>query len=156
MDLSLEKKIQILIDDGTGDVHRLEDMLVRNKTGKKLYNSDLLYLEKISPDEKPVVFTDDTFVFKKETKVDAVKEIVKQTVEQTSKLTIKRRIPVKLIITLSSIIVVSGLVFLGLYFQLDFLSDILIYNEFRDLFFTNIILPICNMELYWNPCPILN
>jgi hypothetical protein len=66
MTLSQEQTIQDLIDNGLGDSLRLEDMLTRIRKDKPLYNSDLLYLEKISPTEKPIVFTDKPFVYEKE------------------------------------------------------------------------------------------
>ncbi len=169
MSSTFGKTIQRLIDENLGDQHRLEDIQRRITLGRKIYNSDILYVEKLSEVvDAPVVFGEEPFVFQKETKTQAVKEIVKQTVEQTaklaigqtieqtSKLTIKRTIPVKLIIILSSIIVVSVLSFLALYFNLHFLSDVLIYNQLHDLIFTNILLPICDAELYWNPCHMLN
>jgi hypothetical protein len=169
MNSNFGKTIQKLIDENVGDQHRLEDMQKRITLGRNLYNSDILYLKKLTElVDDPVVFGEEPFVFEKETKIQAVKGIVKQTVEQTAKLAVeqtveqtsklitKRTIPVKLIIILSSLIVVSGLAFLAVYFQLLFLPDILIYNQLHDLFFTNIILPMCDMELYWNPCHILN
>ncbi len=169
MNSNFGKTIQKFIDENVGDQHRLEDMQRRITLGRDLYNSDILYIKKLTDLlDVPVVFSEEPFVFEKETKVHAVKEIVKhtventaklaveQTIEQTSKLTVKRRIPVKLIIILLSIIVISGLAFLAFYFNLVSLSDIIIYNELDDLFYTNIILPICDMELYWNPCPILD
>ncbi len=169
MNSNFGKTIQRLIAENVGDQHRLEDMQIRITLGKDLYNSDILYIKKLTElVDKPVVFDEKPFVFEKETKVHVVKEIVKhtventaklaveQTVEQTSKLITKRTISVKLIIILSSIIVVSGLAFLTAYFNLYSLPEILIYNQLRDLFFTNIILPMCDMELYWNPCHILD
>lgn len=169
MNSDFGKTIQRFIDGNMGDQRRLEDMQRRITLGIKLYNSDTLYLKKLTElVDDPVVFDDEPFVFQKETKVHAVKEIVKhtventaklaveQTVEQTAKLITKKRIPIKLIIIPSSIIAVSVLAFLALYFNLNFMSEYLIYNELRDLFFTNIIWPMCEMELYWNPCHILD
>lgn len=43
---SVKEKIQYLIDVGEGDSMRLEEMLLRVKNNKKLYNSDLNYLKK--------------------------------------------------------------------------------------------------------------
>lgn len=168
MNSNFGKTIQRLIDENVGDEHRLEDIQRRITLGKDLYNSDIQYLKKLTElVDDPVVFGEEPFVFEKQTKTDAVKEIVKQTVEntaklavnqtveQTSKLITKRTISVKLVIILSSIIVVSGLSFLAVYYNL-YLPDVIIYNQLRDLFFTNIILPMCEMELYWNPCHILD
>ena len=167
MSSNFGKIIQKFLDEDIGEQLRLEEMQRRYDKSGKLYNSDILYLEKLTEREDvPIVFGEEPFVFTKETKTKAVKEIVhtventaklaiEQTIEQTSKLTIKRTIPVKLII-LSSIIIVSVLSFLALYFNLYFLPDILIYNELYDLIFTNIILPMCDVELYLNPCHILD
>ncbi len=169
MNSNFGKTIQKFIDENIGDQHRLEDMQRRITLGRDLYNSDILYIKKLNElVDAPVVFSEEPFVFEKETKVHAVKGIVKQTVEntaklavqqtveQTSKLITKRRIPVKLIIILSSIITVSVLAFLAFYFNLVSLSDVIIYNQLHDLIFTNIIWPICDMELYVNPCHILD
>jgi hypothetical protein len=41
-----------LIEEDKGDLLRLRDMLVRLRTGKKLYNSDVSYLEKLNPEIK--------------------------------------------------------------------------------------------------------
>ena len=120
----------------------------------------MLYLEKLTELVNiPVVFGEEPFVFQKETKAKAVKEIiqtVEQTAKQTAKLAVKRTIPVKLTIILLSIIIASVLVFLAVYFDFYLISDILIYNELHDLIFTNIIFPICDMELYWNSCNTLD
>ena len=160
MSSNFGKIIQKFLDEDIGEQLRLEEMQRRYDKSGKLYNSDILYLEKLTEREDvPIVFGEEPFIFQKETKAQAVKQIVKQTVEQTveqtTKLTKKRTIPVKLII-LSSIIIVSLLSFLALYFNLYFLPDILIYNELYDLIFTNIILPTCDVELYLNPCHILD
>lgn len=79
MTLSQEQKIQNLIDNDLGESLRLEDMLTRIRKGKELYNSDLQYLEKISPTEKPIVFTDKPFVFEKETTKDIITKKVLST-----------------------------------------------------------------------------
>jgi len=168
MNSNFGKTIQRLIDENVGDQHRLEDMQRRITVGRELYNSDILYLEKLTElVDDPVVFSDEPFVFEKETKVQAVKGIVKQTVENTAKLAVnqtveqtskpitKRTISVKLVIILSSIPVIAGLAFLAVYYNL-YLPDVIIYNQLQDLFFTNIILPMCEMDLYWNPCHILD
>ena len=154
--MNFGKIIQKFLDENIGDQLRLEEMQKRYDKSGKFYNSDVLYLEKLTElVDVPVVFGEEPFIFQKETKTNSVKEIV-QTVEQTAKQTIKRTIPVKLIIIFLSIITVSVLSFLALYFNLHLLHDILIYNQLRDLIFTNIILPMCDMELYWNPCHILD
>ncbi len=48
----MELIITDLIDENQGDIMRLEDMLNRVRTGKKLYNSDKLYIEKLTPEIK--------------------------------------------------------------------------------------------------------
>lgn len=60
MDL-LEEKIKSLLDNNIGDYIRLYEMLDRHKSGKTLYNSDVDYIEKLSPttseskvEEKPI------------------------------------------------------------------------------------------------------
>jgi len=60
MDL-LEQKIVSLIDNNMGDSQRLNEMLCRYRSGKELYNSDIDYIEKLSPttniskvEEKPI------------------------------------------------------------------------------------------------------
>lgn len=60
MDL-LEQKIVSLIDNNMGDSQRLNEMLDRHRSGKELYNSDIDYLERLSPttitpkiEEKPI------------------------------------------------------------------------------------------------------
>ena len=65
MDSKIANKIQNLIDTGTGDLCRLEEMLMRVKIEKKLYNSDITYVEMICPEdnENPIVFGDEPFVF---------------------------------------------------------------------------------------------
>ena len=60
MDL-IEDKIASLIDNNLGDSQRLTEMLDRCKSGKTLYNSDVDYIERLSPttieskvEEKPI------------------------------------------------------------------------------------------------------
>ena len=60
MDL-LEEEIVSLIDHHIGDFNRLNEMLDRHRSGKTLYNSDIDYIEKLSPttkiteiEEKPI------------------------------------------------------------------------------------------------------
>lgn len=60
MDL-LEEKIKSLLDNNVGDYVRLYEMLERHRSGKTLYNSDIDYIEKLSPttiipkvEEKPI------------------------------------------------------------------------------------------------------
>lgn len=113
MSSSLEKKIQDLIDNGLGESMRLEDMLTRIRKDKPLYNSDLLYLEKISPTEKPIVFTDKPFVFEKETKKDIITKKV---------LSTKTKIGVPLVIVGAGL----SILFLATYLEIlplcDFIS----------------------------------
>jgi len=150
--LSFGKIIQRFLDENIGDQLRLEEMQRRFDEDGNLYNSDVLYLEKLTElDDNPVVFSEEPFVFEKQTKVKDVKKIVKQTVN----LTTKQRIPLKLIIIPFSIVLVLGLAFLALHFNLYYVPDVFFVEGIRDLFFTNILLPICDMELYWNPCGII-
>lgn len=51
MDL-LEEKIVSLIDNNLGDSQRLNEMLHRHRSGQTLYNSDVDYIEKLSPTTK--------------------------------------------------------------------------------------------------------
>ena len=60
MDL-MEEKIISLIDNNMGDSQRLTEMLHRYRSGKPLYNSDIDYIERLSPtsniseiEEKPI------------------------------------------------------------------------------------------------------
>ena len=93
MNSNFGKTIQRLIDENAGDQHRLEDMQRRITLGRSLYNSDILYIKKLTElVDNPVVFGDEPFVFEKETKVHAVKEIVKQTVENTAKLAVEQTV----------------------------------------------------------------
>lgn len=68
---SYETLILRLISEQTGDQFRLEDMLVRSKAGKKLYESDISYIQRLSPKviEKPVVFTEEPYVHKEIPKI---------------------------------------------------------------------------------------
>lgn len=46
---NLGKKINFLIENNLGDSNRLNELLDRIKSGKQLYNSDINYVEKLSP-----------------------------------------------------------------------------------------------------------
>lgn len=50
--LEIDEKIMQLISDKTGDTYRLEEMLVRLRTGKALYNSDKKYIDIFFPDSQ--------------------------------------------------------------------------------------------------------
>ncbi len=50
--LTIDDKIMQLILDKTGDTYRLEEMLVRLRTGKALYNSDKKYIDIFFPDSQ--------------------------------------------------------------------------------------------------------
>ncbi len=64
--ISLGLAITALIEEDKGDLFRLRDMLVRLRSGKKLYDSDIKYLKKLNPQienrtviiEKPIKFID--------------------------------------------------------------------------------------------------
>ncbi len=64
--VSNETLILRLLAEQVGDQLRLEDMLDRCKDGKKLYKSDISYLQRLSPKdtENPIVFTEEAFVYK--------------------------------------------------------------------------------------------
>ena len=63
---SNETIILSLLAEQEGDQLRLQDMLDRCKDGKKLYKSDMSYLQRLSPKdtENPIVFTEEEFVYK--------------------------------------------------------------------------------------------
>lgn len=51
----IEAKIISIIDNKKGDLDRLNEMLERVKSDKPLYNSDIKYIEKLSPTTEPIV-----------------------------------------------------------------------------------------------------
>ena len=57
--------IRYLLDEQLREQIRLEEMLQRHKNGKKLYNSDLAYINNLYPqdNEEPVTFSEETFIF---------------------------------------------------------------------------------------------
>jgi len=57
--------IRYLLDEQIGEQMRLEEMLQRCQGGKKLYNSDLAYINNLYPqdNEEPVTFSEETFIF---------------------------------------------------------------------------------------------
>ncbi len=63
--VSNETMILRLLAEQVGDQNRLEDMLDRCKAGKKLYKSDISYLQRLSPKdtENPIVFTEEPIVY---------------------------------------------------------------------------------------------
>ncbi len=65
--ISNETTILRLLAEQIGDQFRLEDLLDRCKAGKKLYKSDISYLQRLSPKdtENPIVFTEEPFVYTK-------------------------------------------------------------------------------------------
>ena len=69
--VSNETLILRLLAEQVGDQMRLEDMLVRCKSRKELYKSDISYLQRLSPKdtENPIVFTEEEFVYKETPKI---------------------------------------------------------------------------------------
>lgn len=85
-----EKQLQILIDEKKGDKHRLEEMLMRIRMGKELYNSDITYIQKLYQEfyENPVVFTDEEFVYEKPKKLEKILEKPKKLLSRTARISI--------------------------------------------------------------------
>jgi len=71
--VNADTMIHYLLDEKSGDYMRLTEMLKRYQDGKKLYNSDLAYINKLYPqdDEEPVTFSEETFLF------DEIPKVVK-------------------------------------------------------------------------------
>lgn len=138
------KTIQRLLDEKIGDTHRLDDMQTRIGMGKELYNSDVMYLEKLllQIKETPVVFGEEPFVYEKKSKTEIVTDSVKHTVKQT----VKKTIPLKLIIVSALIIILSGLVFLAYFLNAEFLPGVL-EAEFFNHNYSDIFKLLCEIEI---------
>jgi len=140
MDSEIVNKIQNLIDTGRGDLCRLEEMLTRVKFEKKLYKSDIAYINMIYPEdnENPVVFGDEPFVFEKPT-VSPVKIHLK-------KNTIK-----KITIILILVGAVAGLVVIGssitpIGFDVDISAIPSLETEYYAKWVnSNVVVPLCDV-----------
>jgi hypothetical protein len=68
---TIDEKIMCLIYEQKGDLYRLQEMLTRMRTGKKLYKSDIAYVEKYRPDviENTAVFTEEPYIHKETPKI---------------------------------------------------------------------------------------
>lgn len=140
MDSKIANKIQNLIDTGTGDLCRLEEMLMRVKFEKKLYNSDIAYVEMICPkdNENPIVFDEEPFVFEKPA-VNPVKIHLK-------KNTIKK---ITIVLILVGVVVGSGIIGSGITligFDVDITTipslEIEYYVQWIN---SNVMVPLCDV-----------
>lgn len=140
MDSKIANKIQNLIDTGTGDLHRLEEILMRVKFEKKLYNSDIAYVEMICPkdNENPIVFGDEPFVFEKST-VNPVKIHLK-------KNTIKKITIILILVgaVVGLVIIGSGIIPIG--FDVDITTIPSLETEYYVQWInSNVIVPLCDV-----------
>ena len=137
MNLVSEKNIQILLDDKKGDQHRLEEMLMRVRMSKKLYNSDKLYIQKLlpTPEEKPVVFGEKPFVFQ---------ESRKRPVKTSKKKIIKKIIIILLLVGIAGIaIAASGFFPIN---DLDINASIPSFDgKYSEWIYYNLVSPLCNV-----------
>ena len=103
---TIDEKIMRMIDEQKGDLFRLQDMLTRIRTGKKLYKSDIAYIERLCPDdkEKPVVFTEEPYVHKAIPKIKNKRTSVKV-------LTVVISVIVVAVAILLSLIVFTNLIY---------------------------------------------